>query len=197
MRVAAQMYERGLYDGLLHVYSHGRALGCLQTICELLLPKKHCLIGSQAIFHELSDGDEITVDDLRLTAFDIHSTKEKQFGFRARLPSGRSLVCLGDEPFCEQNRHIVENADWLLSEAFCLYADRDLFRPYEKHHTTTLEAAKTAQRLGARNIVLYHTEDTSLARRKADYTREAQAGFSGNVFVPDDLERIDFGEEHL
>ena len=42
-----------------------------------------------------------------------------------------------------------------------------------------------------KNLVLYHTEDTRLAERKALYTKEAAEYFSGNVYVPDDLEEID------
>ena len=31
----------------------------------------------------------------------------------------------------EQNRRYIEGADWMMCEAFCLYADRDTFKPYE------------------------------------------------------------------
>ena len=31
-------------------------------------------------------------------------------------------------------RSYAEGADWLMSEAFCLYADRDRYHPYEKSH---------------------------------------------------------------
>ena len=79
---------------------------------------------------------------------------------------------------------------WLLSEAFCLYADRDRFKPYEKHHSTVREACETATELRVENLVLWHTEDTRLAERKTLYTAEGRQYFSGNLFVPDDLESI-------
>lgn len=100
------------------------------------------------------------------------------------------MVCLGDEPFNEANGDVVKGADWLLCEAFCKYADRDVFHPYEKHHSTARDAAQLAQRLGVANLILYHTEDKTLATRKHDYTAEARSAFDGNVFVPDDLEEI-------
>lgn len=190
IRVVAQMYHKGIYEGRLHIYSHARALDCLKAVCEILLPKEHCLIGSQTVFHQLNDCDNIMMGSINLTAIDIHSTKEKQFGFRAVLPNGQTLVCLGDEPFNEENRPMVQNADWLLSEAFCLYRDRNTFKPYEKNHSTALDAGRTAQTLEAHNLVLYHTEDTDLAHRKALYTREAARVFDGKVFVPNDLETI-------
>jgi len=107
---------------------------------------------------------------------------------------GRLLVCLSNEPFNEANRPMAQDADRLLSEAFCLHRDRDIFKPYEKHHSTALDAGRTAQRLGVRNLVLYHTEESDLAHRKALYTEEAATEYSGNVFMSDNLERIILSE---
>ena len=53
-----------------------------------------------------------------------------------------------------------------------------------------LDAARLAERLHVKNLVLYHTEDSTLETRKKRYTAEADTAFSGHVFVPDDLERI-------
>ena len=127
---------------------------------------------------------------MELTVFDILSTKAKQYGFRAVLPDGKVLTCLGDEPCNEKCFDYARHADWLLTEAFCLYEDRELFRPYEKHHSTAKDAGEMAQALGVKNIVLYHTEDKTIATRKQRYTAEAQAVFTGKVYVPDDLEVI-------
>ena len=143
---------------------------------------------------EVKDGETFKAGELKLQSFDIGSTKEKQYGFRTTLPNGQSLVCLGDEPYNEKNRPYVEGADWLLCEAFCLYKDRDIFKPYEKHHSTALDAGKLAEELKVKNLLLYHTEDKTLDTRKVCYTEEAAQGFSGVVYVPDDLEIIDFSE---
>ena len=77
-----------------------------------------------------------------------------------------------------------------MSEAFCLYEDRDRFLPYEKHHSTVLDAARLAEELQVKNLILYHTEDRTLDTRRQRYTAEAKTDFSGRVFVPDDLEEI-------
>ena len=100
-------------------------------------------------------------------------------------------ACLGDEPYNEQNRRYIEGADWMMCEAFCLYADRDTFKPYEKCHSTALDAGKLAAELGVKNLILYHTEEKTLATRKENYTREAAENFKGRIFVPDDLEVIE------
>ncbi len=44
--------------------------------------------------------------------------QQKQFSFRALLPDGQVLVCLGDEPYNEVCRKYVVPCDWLLSELF-------------------------------------------------------------------------------
>lgn len=66
----------------------------------------------------------------------------------------------------------------------------NLFQPYEKHHSTMLDAARLAEELGVKHLILYHTEDRTLETRKERYTAEAQKEYSGQVWVPDDLERI-------
>ena len=75
-------------------------------------------------------------------------------------------------------------------EGNTLYEDREIFKPYEKHHSTALDAGKLAQALNVKNLVLYHTEDSNLNERKTRYTSEAKIEFHGKVYVPDDLEVI-------
>ena len=128
---------------------------------------------------------------IRLTFFDIFSDKTKQFGFKAVFPSGKVLTCLGDEPFNEKCRNFVQNCDYLMCEAFCLYSQKDIFKPYEKFHSTALDAGKLAKSLFAKNLILYHTEDETLQTRKSTYTSEGRTVFNGNIFVPDDFEVID------
>ena len=189
------------YEGLLHVYGNDKVMKVIKTIIDMILAKKQLAkVAERVVFHQLEDGDSFEVGDMKLECFDIQSTKEKQFGFRAELPSSSSsdesdkplvLACLGDEPYNEQNRRYIVGADWMMCEAFCLYADRDTFKPYEKCHSTALDAGKLAEELGVKNLILYHTEEKTLANRKENYTREAAENFKGRIFVPDDLEVIE------
>lgn len=186
------------YEGLLHVYGNDKVMKVIKTIIAMILAKKQLAkVAERVVFHQLEDGDCFEVGDMKLECFDIQSTKEKQFGFRAELPSSDEsdkplvLACLGDEPYNEQNRRYIVGADWMMCEAFCLYADRDTFKPYEKCHSTALDAGKLAEELGVKNLILYHTEEKTLANRKENYTREAAENFKGRIFVPDDLEVIE------
>jgi len=175
----------------LHVWSHHKVLDLLLEICRQILPPKEAAgIGTIVMIHYLEDGDCFEVGDIQLQCFDIHSSKERQFGFTAQMPDGQRLCCLGDEPYSPLCERYVKDADWLLSEAFCLYEDRERFQPYEKHHSTVLDSARMAEKLGVKNLLLYHTEDRTLDTRRERYTTEAESIFNGNVFVPNDLEQI-------
>jgi ribonuclease Z len=79
----------------------------------------------------------------------------------------------------------------MLHEAFCLYSQADIFDPYEKHHSTVRDACELAERLGVKNLLLYHTEDRNLADRKRLYTSEGSEYYSGRLWIPDDLDVIE------
>ena len=191
VRMIATKMGAGRYEGEFHIYANEKAAEMLRTFCDMTLAGKHKkYIGEQIFIHTVSDGEKLLACGMELTFFDIFSTKEPQFGFRAVFADGRVLACLGDEPFNEQCRAYVEGCDYLMSEAFCLYEDRERFKPYEKHHSTALDAGKCAAGLGAKNLILYHTEDKTLATRKMSYTAEAATEFAGAVYVPEDLEEL-------
>lgn len=123
---------------------------------------------------------------MEVTFFDIHSTKARQFGFRAVLPDGKIVCCPGDEPLNPLCEEFARGADWLFHEAFCLYRDREIFSPYEKHHSTVKDACELAERLGARHLILWHTEDKTYPERAALYRAEGEAYYHGDLLVPED-----------
>lgn len=191
MRMVASAMEKGRYNGRFRIFCHDGVAELLTYMGRRLLAKnqrRH--IGERLLIVPVSDNAQIYAADFNLTFFDIHSTKARQFGFRAELPDGKILACLGDEPFYEGNRHLVSGADWLLSEAFCLYADREIYHPYDISHSTAKDAGEVAADLGVSALLLYHTVDDDLAHRREDYTAEAAAAFSGRIEVPDDLDVI-------
>lgn len=123
---------------------------------------------------------------MEVTFFDIHSTKARQFGFRAVLPDGKIVCCPGDEPLNPLCEEFAKGADWLFHEAFCLYRDREIFSPYEKHHSTVKDACELAERLDARHLILWHTEDKTYPERAALYRAEGEAYYHGDLLVPED-----------
>ncbi|MDS0527053.1 MBL fold metallo-hydrolase [Clostridium sp. SHJSY1] len=191
VRKIATLISNNKYTGEFTIYCHDELVKTITTFCELTLPGKlFNLIGNGITIREVVNGEQIKIMGIDVQFFDIASKKQKQFGFSTTLPNGKKLACLGDEPYNESNKIYVENCDWMLSEAYCLYSDKDIFKPYEKYHSTALDAGKLAEQLNIKNLLLYHTEDSNLIERKMRYTNEAKTVFSGNVFVPNDLEKI-------
>ncbi len=188
-KVAAMMLSQS-YEGSFHIYCHEEAGEALLTICRVTLAGKFMkCIGERILIHNVTDAETVEVLSMPVTFFDIGSTKMKQFGF-SLITDGKKITCLGDEPFYECEREYAAGCDYLLCEAFCTYRDREIFKPYEKHHSTALDAGRLAQELLVKNLILYHTEDKTIDCRKEIYMQEARQCFSGEIFVPDDLERI-------
>ena len=107
------------------------------------------------------------------------------------LGGGEKLTCCGDEPYNECERRYAEGSKWLLHEAFCLHSQAETFKPYEKHHSTVKDACELAERLGVKNLLLYHTEDKNIKNRKELYTAEGRRYYHGNLYIPDDLEALE------
>ncbi len=191
IRKISPLQHKGKYPGQFTIYCHREVKQALETMCNIMIPAKiMSAVGNTIILREVSDGETIDIDDMRVTFFDIGSEKQLQFGFMAIMPDGKRVVCLGDEPYKPSSEKYVKQSDWLLCEAFCLYRNRDQFRPYEKNHSTVVDAGRLAQELEVKNLLLYHTEDTHLSSRRDNYTAEARTVYSGNIHVPMDLETV-------
>ncbi len=192
MRMICQGAQRGTYEGEARLYAHDEVIGLLEQMAHALLGEKAASqLGRALHLVTVADGETHGIIGHDATFFDIRSTKAKQFGFTLDLGAGRRLTCCGDEPYNECERAYAEGAAWLLHEAFCLHSQADIFRPYEKSHSTVKDACELAERLGVENLVLYHTEDKTIERRRELYTEEGSAYFHGNLFVPDDLETLE------
>ncbi|MBE5881294.1 MAG: MBL fold metallo-hydrolase [Lachnospiraceae bacterium] len=191
VRMVATQMHKGNYKGDFRIYGHKEVVAMLRSFCDMMLAKKHvAFLDERIFFDEVTEGQTVEILSYSVTFFDIFSTKAKQFGFTTTLRDGSALTFTGDEPYNEACEKFVIGSTWLLHEAFCLDEDKDVFEPYEKHHGTAMDAGRTAQELMAEKVVLWHTEDKTLATRKQKYTKEAKQVFDGEVFVPDDMEII-------
>lgn len=138
----------------------------------------------------MNDGDTKEIMGKKVTFFDTGSTKTKQFGFCMDMGDGAKITCCGDEPYNDCEEKYARGSKWLLHEAFCLYSEADIFDPYEKHHSTVKDACELAEKIEVQNLLLYHTEDKNITHRKGLYVAEGKRYYSGNLHVPDDLEKI-------
>jgi len=189
IRMIGQKINQKKYKGELRIYCHSGLIPTITAITDMTIQKKVTKhIGGRICLIPLQSGDIKKILDCDVTFFDIGSTKAKQFGFTLVTAGGKKLTCCGDEPYNDCEEPYVTGSDLLMHEAFCLYSEADKFKPYEKHHSTVKEACQLAQKLHVPNLILYHTEETHGAERKALYTEEGIKYYQGNLLVPEDLE---------
>ncbi len=189
VRMIGTAMNQGAYEGDLKIYCHEGLVETIKTLCRLtVLPKITKHIDGRIQVVAVEDGERCDILGTEVTFFDIQSTKAKQFGFTLLTKNGEKLVCCGDEPYNPATYDYVKGAAYLLHEAFCLYEERERFKPYEKHHSTVKDACELATDLGVKHLVLWHTEDKDLIHRKERYMAEGSAYYIGDLVIPYDLE---------
>lgn len=190
LRMVLSMMSANVYQGEMVIYAHDEVIGILNDLVYRLFPEKMTyFVGKRVHLICVSDQEKKMILNHQVTFFDIHSSKAKQFGFMMEYDD-KKLTCLGDEPFHDHEKEYVENSDWLMHEAFCLYSQKDIFKPYEKHHSTVKDACLLANEMKVKNLILYHTEDKNIEHRKELYKKEGEI-YTGHLYIPDDLESIE------
>ncbi len=170
---------------------------CNDVVYEAIMSiSKHCLpekIVEEVLrivdFHILKNNEQMEINGIKYTFFDIHARDTKQFGFESMI-NGKRLVFLGDETLNPNLYERVKEADYVMHEAFCLDAEENIFHAYQKNHSTVKSASKVMNDLNVKNLILYHTEESHGNERKKLYIQEGKANFEGNLYVPDELEII-------
>ena len=191
VRMIGHMIAAGKYEGNLHIYCHKELGEGIKQICEIMLGGKITkLFGERILFVTVEDRQKEQILDSEVTFFDLNSKKMKQFGFVMKRENGEKLAFCGDEPLSKNIFALVEKSDWMMHEAFCLYSEREIFKPYEKSHSTVKDTCELAEKLSVQNLILYHTEDSHFDEKEVLYKSEGQQYYHGNLFVPCDGEEI-------
>ena len=175
----------------INIYCNDIVYEAIMNISKYTLSEKTLIKVLEKIkFHILNDGDVREINGINYTFFDINAKKVKQFGFECNLNNKR-LVFLGDETLNDIMYNKVKNVDYVMHEAFCMYSDINIFNSYIGSHSTVKSVCEVMNKLGVKNLILYHTEEIHGENKKRLYTEEGRKYFSGNVIVPDDLDIID------
>lgn len=192
LRSAVQRMREGLDAAPLHFYGNSDVITALKTICRLTLHTADYERMEKIVeFHDLDATPTIEIEGHPFEFFDVLAQNVRQSGFRMKLDSGATLVHLGDEALTGRNAAMARGADTLICGAFCRYADREIFKPYEKHHSTVADVARLAAELKIPRTVLVHCEDRTLPDRSRLYKTEAAGIYAGRLEVPEDLETIE------
>ncbi len=191
VRMVATAVLKGKFKGTFTIYCEKHVEENLRTICGMMLAKKHfARIDQEIVFETIEDHMKKEILGMEVEFLDIKSTKAAQFGCIFHTLDGKKVFFAGDEPLYEGHEILAKDADWLLHEAFCLERDAEIYKPYEKHHSTAKDAGMKAEKLQVMNLVLWHSEDDHYEEKGKIYREEASAVFSGNIYVPKDLDRI-------
>ena len=174
----------------INIYCNDVVYDTIKVVANLILPPKLMdVIYNNVEFKILKDNDTHTIYGIKYTFFDTQAKGTKIFGFECKL-NNKKLVFLGDETLKPNLYDRIKNFDYAMHEAFCLDSEENIYHAYEKNHSTTKSVSEVMNKLGVKNLILYHTEESHGTKRKKLYTKEAKEYFKGNVIVPDDLETI-------
>jgi len=177
----------------VNVYGNDKVIDTVKQMCDLLLSGRHLKQFDKIHFHTIKENDVETISGMQVRFFDTLE-KQSQYGFDI---NDNFLVFSGDKPLAKENYDRFKNCEWFMHQASSLDREKEELETYKKGHVTVKDTAVIAQTIGAKNLIIYHTSDNSLATRKKDYTAEAKQFFNGNVFVPNDLETIEIkGDLH-
>ena len=192
IRMITSLMGAGVYEGELHIY-------CDKEIKELVdnffiptsYPHLIKMYNERVVFHDLHNNEKFNIIGYEVEALDMYSAECNQFGFQTILNNGKTLTFMGDVPCNEKLHDKIRNTDWVLHEVFCLESEEAKFKAREKCHSTVKDVTEKMEMLNVKNLVMWHTMDNNIPQRKELYTKEAKEFFSGNVYVPNDLEKIE------
>lgn len=180
------------YQGVLNIYCNDEVAKAIKGIYPNLFPQKLINIIDKLLnIIILNNNDVKIIANREYTFFDVLAKGNKLYGFETILDNNKKMIFLGDETCNSLLYERIKDSDYVMHEAFCLDSDADIFKPYEKNHSTVKSVCESLKNLNIKNLIIYHTEDTHIANRKELYVSEGKKYFNGNILVPDDLEIID------
>lgn len=196
IRMLCREYYHTEFSETTKIYGNDSVINTINQMCNLLLPERFFkMIGDKILLIEVKDGDSGQILNKKVTFFDINAAKVKQFGFYMNLNENDRFTFLGDE-CCNQNTEkYVKNSKWVFADALLAGEEGEKVNPMKKHyHSTVKYISEIAERLNVENLILSHIRDLGGIDRKKFFTHEAKKWFSGNVFVPNDLEDFEIEE---
>lgn len=193
IRIIGRKYLVEDYNTPFFIYGNDEVLNAIRQVCNAVLPEKFTnLLGNQIKLIEIDTGDTVKILNNKVTFFDIKAKKVKQTGFSMYLNENDKFTFIGDETCSDSTEEYVKGSKWLFADAYMAGEEAEIYNPIKRHHHSTVKfIASLSEKLYVKNLILSHTIDNDLEHRKETYTEDAKKYYSGNIFVPDDLEIIE------
>ncbi|SIQ32908.1 RNAse Z [Peribacillus simplex] len=130
------------------------------------------------LFKALKNGQTVCLEDGRvLNGKDYLSAPQK----------GRIITILGDTRMCSNALILAESADYLVHEATFSAEESEMASAY--YHSTTVQAAETALKAGAKNLILTHIS-SRYTPEDAERLKEESKAIFANTIMGEDLMAI-------
>lgn len=126
------------------------------------------------LFKALKNGEMVRLDDGRvLNGKDYLGDPQK----------GRIITVLGDTRVCSNALILAESADFLVHEATFSAEETEMASAY--FHSTTVQAAETAMKAGAKRLILTHISSRYTLEDSERLKEESKAIFANTIMAED------------
>ncbi|MFE4238475.1 ribonuclease Z [Peribacillus butanolivorans] len=126
------------------------------------------------LFKALKNGEMVQLDDGRvLNGKDYLGDPQK----------GRIITVLGDTRVCSNALILAESADFLVHEATFSAEETEMASAY--FHSTTVQAAETAMKAGAKQLILTHISSRYTLEDSEQLKEESKAIFANTIMAED------------
>ncbi|MFE4350267.1 ribonuclease Z [Peribacillus butanolivorans] len=126
------------------------------------------------LFKALKNGEMVQLDDGRvLNGKDYLGDPQK----------GRIITVLGDTRVCSNALILAESADFLVHEATFSAEETEMASAY--FHSTTVQAAETAMKAGAKQLILTHISSRYTLEDSERLKEESKAIFANTIMAED------------
>lgn len=173
-------YIRRKYQGTLTIYCHSELEEIIRGLCKLTLKQRFIdLLDNIIIFKIVKDKEIVNINGYDVTVLDVCGKTTLQYGFKTTLNNGKIFIFLGDETLQPELYEEVKNADYMCHDADCIGDDAEIYTPEKFRHSTSQQAAKFAENLNVKNLILWHTKDFDLENRQQKFKDDAKKYFKG------------------
>ena len=192
IRILAKKFYKNEINNSLKIYGHKEVINVIRNISNLLIPTDFLpIIDDKIKLIEISNCEKCEILGMNVEFFDINAQKVKQYGFSILENKVRLFTFIGDEVCNYNTEKYIENSKWLFADAYMAGEVAEKYNPIKRHHHSSVKfISEIAEKNHVENLILSHTFDEDIENRKKIFEKDSKKYFSGNVFVPDDLEII-------
>lgn len=140
---------------------------------------------------ELAPGDEFAVNDVQVsTAATSHAPVRPTIGYRLEH-NGSSAALVGDTLPCEGVDALAAGADayvqTVIRQDLIEQIPNDMIQDILEYHSGVVQAAQTAARVSARQLVLTHMVPAPTTEQYPEWIALAAQHYDGEIIIGDDL----------